>query len=155
MLSFKIIFKLNYLYSVLCSDISFYFSLSISELQFHLNVCVKLCNIYVIGIILYPQRLARICIVISHIIPGASPGFGRGGAKNFFFRFGNLHVAMRENFLIWCNLVRFGVYFDEILSLKNYHFLYKNFINCKFLYERINILDTRNIILVKKILKNL
>ena len=24
---------------------------------------------------------------------GASPGFGRGGAKNFFFRFGKLHVA--------------------------------------------------------------
>ena len=26
---------------------------------------------------------------------GASPGFGRGG-KNFFFRFGNLHVAKRH-----------------------------------------------------------
>ena len=25
----------------------------------------------------------------------------------------------RENFLKWCNLVRFGVYFDQILSLKN------------------------------------
>ena len=24
----------------------------------------------------------------------------------------------RENFLKWCNLVRFGVYFDQILSLK-------------------------------------
>ena len=53
-----------------------------------------------------------------------------------------------------CNLVRFGVYFDQILSLKffkNYHFLYKNLKNCNFLYKRINILDTRNIILVKKI----
>ena len=52
----------------------------------------------------------------------------------------------RENFLKWCNLVRFGVYFDQILSLKNfnnYHFLYKNFKNCNFLYKRINILDTR------------
>ena len=27
---------------------------------------------------------------------GASPGFGRGGGKNFFFRFGNLHVAKRH-----------------------------------------------------------
>ena len=59
----------------------------------------------------------------------------------------------RENFLKWRNLVRFGVYFDQILSLKNfknYHFLYKNFKNCDFLYKRINILDTRNIILVQK-----
>ena len=52
----------------------------------------------------------------------------------------------REIFLKWCNLVRFGVYFDQILSLKNfknYHFLYKEFKNCNFLYKRINILDTR------------
>ena len=66
----------------------------------------------------------------------------------------------RENFLKWCNLVRFGVYFDQILSLKNlnnYHFLYKNFKNCNFLCKRINILDTRLlwgiIILVKKFLE--
>ena len=34
-------------------------------------------------------------------------------------------------FFKWCNLVRFGVYFDPILSLKffkNYHFLYKKYI---------------------------
>ena len=52
----------------------------------------------------------------------------------------------RENFLKWCNLVRFGVYFDQILylkNLKNYHFLYKYFKNCNFFYKRINILDTR------------
>ena len=52
----------------------------------------------------------------------------------------------RENFLKWCNLVRFGVYFDKILSLKNfnnYHFLYKNLKNCNFLCKIINILDTR------------
>ena len=81
-----------------------------------------------------------------------------GGGKNFFPRFVNLHGeamrfargvrghAPRENFLKWCNLVRFGVYFDQILSLKNfknYHFLYKKFKNCNFLYKRINILDTR------------
>ena len=49
-----------------------------------------------------------------------------------------------ENFFFkWCNLVRYGEYFYQILSLKNYHFLYKNFKNCIFLYERINILDTR------------
>ena len=27
-------------------------------------------------------------------------------------------MLSRENFLKWCNLVRFGVYFDQILSLK-------------------------------------
>ena len=95
---------------------------------------------------------------------GASPGFGRGGGQEFFFS--DLEICMsqsdilrmampcallggfggmlpRENFLKLCNLVRFGVYFDQILSLnnlKNYHFLYKN---CIFLYKRINILDTR------------
>ena len=48
--------------------------------------------------------------------------------------------------LKWCNLVRFGVYFDQILSLKNfnnYHFLYNNFKNCNFLFKKINILDAR------------
>ena len=38
---------------------------------------------------------------------------------------GMLH---RENFFKWCNLVRFGVYLDQILSLQNfksYYFLYK------------------------------
>ena len=68
--------------------------------------------------------------------------------------FGGMHP--RENFLKWCNLVRFGVYFDQNLSLKNfknYHFFYKNFKNCNFLYKRINILDTQNIILVKKFLE--
>ena len=66
-----------------------------------------------------------------------------GGPRNFFFRFGNLHVAKRHaahgegmrfargvrghaplrNFF---KMVHFGVYFDHILSLKNfknYHFL--------------------------------
>ena len=64
----------------------------------------------------------------------------------------------RENFLKWCNLVRFGVYFDQILSLKifkNYHFLYKNFKNCNCLHKRIKILDTRNIIRVKNFLEKL
>ena len=86
---------------------------------------------------------------------GASPGFGRGGGQNFFFSY--LEICMsrsdmlrmakpcallggfggmlpRENFFKRCNLVRFRVYFDQILSLfffKNYHFLYK----------KINILD--------------
>ena len=59
------------------------------------------------------------------------PRIWQGGHEFFFFRFGNLHVAKRhathgeamrfargvrghaprENFLKWCNLVRFGVYF--------------------------------------------
>ena len=66
--------------------------------------------------------------MINRAEPGASPGFGRGGGKNFFFRFGNLHVAKRhaaygeamriargfggmlsrEIFLKRCNLVRLG-----------------------------------------------
>ena len=82
-------------------------------------------------------------------IQGRPQDLGGGGAKNFFFfRFGNLHVAKlhaahgeamrivrgfggmlpREIFLKRCNLVRFRVYFDQILSLfllKNYHFLCK------------------------------
>ena len=42
------------------------------------------------------------------------------------------------NFFKWCNLVRFGVYLDQILSLKklkNYYFLYKFFINYHFFYK--------------------
>ena len=83
-----------------------------------------------------PLRLVSLLTIWA----GASPGFGRGGGQEFFFfRFGNLHVTKRhaahgkamrfargfggmlprENFLKWCNLVRFGVYFDQILSLKN------------------------------------
>ena len=94
-------------------------------------------------------------IIHGTIITGASPGFGRGGGQEFVFS--NLEICMsrsdmlrmakpcallggfggmlpRENFLKRCNLVRFRVYFDQILSLfffKNYHFLYK----------KINILD--------------
>ena len=74
---------------------------------------------------------------------------GGGGLRIFFFRFGNLHVAMRHaahglamriafspekiflNGAIWCVLgcilIRFCLYF----FFKNYHFLYK----------KINILD--------------
>ena len=87
---------------------------------------------------------------IKHLISGASPGFGRGGAKNFFFsdlgicmsRSDMLRMAKpcallggfggmppRENFLKRCNLVRFRVYFDQILSLffsKNAIFYIKN-----------------------------
>ena len=87
---------------------------------------------------------------------GASPVFGRGGAKNFEICMikrmakpcallgGFWGMPPRENFLKWCNLVRFGVYFDQILSLrnfKNYHFLYKKFKNCNFLYKRINMVQ--------------
>ena len=41
----------------------------------------------------------------------------------------------REFFFKWCNLVRFGVYLGQILSLKNfknYYFLYTNLINYHF-----------------------
>ena len=50
---------------------------------------------------------------------------------------GFVGMRPREFFFKWGNLLRFGVYSDEILSLKNYHFLYKNLKNCNF------ILDTR------------
>ena len=50
-----------------------------------------------------------------------------GGGQEFFFRFGNLHVAKRHDahgeamrFARGCNLVRFGVYFDQILSFKKF-----------------------------------
>ena len=53
---------------------------------------------------------------------------GEGGGEDiFFFRFLNLHVASlggfggmfpQENIFKWCNLVRFGEYLDQILSLK-------------------------------------
>ena len=82
-------------------------------------------------------------------LTGASPGFGRGGGQEIFFsdlgicisRSDMLRMAKpcallggfggmlpRENFLKRCNLVRFRVYFDQILSLfflKKCHFLYK------------------------------
>ena len=98
---------------------------------------------------------------------GRSQDLG-GGARIFFFRFGNLRLAKpcalvggfggmlpRENFLKCSNLVRFSVYLDQIVSLKifkNYHFLYKNFKNYHFLYNfflnaifyiKIYFLDTR------------
>ena len=44
------------------------------------------------------------------------------------------HAPPRK-FFKWCNLVRFGVYLDQILSLKNfknYYFLYNFFINFHF-----------------------
>ena len=78
-----------------------------------------------------------------------------GGGQEFFFRFQNLHVAKRhaahgesmrfargvrghappQFFFKWCNLMRFGVYFDQILSLQTLKitiFLYKNLKNCNF-----------------------
>ena len=48
------------------------------------------------------------------------------------------YAPLREFFFKWCNLVRFGVYLVQILSLKNfkkYYFLYKDFINYLFLYK--------------------
>ena len=41
----------------------------------------------------------------------------------------------RENFFKWCNLVRFGVYLDQVLSLQNfinYYFYINFFINYLF-----------------------
>ena len=91
-----------------------------------------------------------ITVLVIYIYTGASPGFGRGGGQEFFFsdlgicmsRSDMLRMAKpcallgvfggmlpRENFLKRCNLVRFRVYFDQILSLfflKNAIFYIKN-----------------------------
>ena len=64
------------------------------------------------------------------IAQGRPQDLGGGGAKNFF---SDLEICMslspiallggfggmlpREDFFEWCNLVRFRVYFDQILSL--------------------------------------
>ena len=105
----------------------------------------------------YHTQYYQYIIIVVRGVPRIWQG---GGPRIIFFRFekpcallgGFGGMLPRENFLKWCNLVRFGVYFDQILSLKNfknYHIIYKNFKNCNFIYKRINILDTRNIILVK------
>ena len=106
----------------------------------------------VLGLLLFLIYMKDLPDGITSTISGASPGFGRGGPRIFFpdfeicmSRSDMLRMAKqcallggfggmppRENFLKWCNLVRFGVYFDQILSLKNfknYHFLYKKFKN--------------------------
>ena len=96
----------------------------------------------------------------QHIIQGRSQDLGGGGAKNNFFS--DLEICMSrsecallggfvgmspwENYLKWCNLVRFGVYFDPILSLKIFKKYY-------FLYKKINIFDTRLVLLIEKFLK--
>ena len=52
--------------------------------------------------------------------------FGREGGKSMRFARGVRGHAPPNFILKWCNLVRFGVYFDPILSLKFnkiYHFL--------------------------------
>ena len=44
------------------------------------------------------------------------------------FKHGEKYTSRLRD-VLWCNLVRFGVYLDQILSLKNlknYYFLYKN-----------------------------
>ena len=60
------------------------------------------------------------------LFQGRPQDLGGGGGKNIFFRIGNLHVILlkgfggmlpRQNFLKRCNLVRFRVYFDKILSI--------------------------------------
>ena len=52
-----------------------------------------------------------------------------GGQEFFFVRFGNFAMRFARGFggmlprklsLKWCNLVRFGVYFDQILYFKKF-----------------------------------
>ena len=102
---------------------------------------------YIIKItIIYYIAWHVLCMIF--IYQGRPQDLGGGGPRIFFFRFVNLHVAKRhaahgeamriargfggmlpqENFLKRCNLVRFRVYFDQILSLffsKKCHFLSK------------------------------
>ena len=108
------------------------------------------CSFYFLHIILLildPSRSSLLILDMCNLlildrlklgISGASPGFGRGGGKNFFFQIWNfallgVFVGMlpRENFfkrcVLGCILIRFCLYF----FFKNYHFLYK----------KINILD--------------
>ena len=74
----------------------------------------------------------------NNLTQGRPQDLGGGGPRFFFSDcallggFGGM--LLRENVFKRCNLVRFRVYFDQILSLfffKNYHSLYK----------KINILD--------------
>ena len=102
----------------------------------HLSIFYLFFKLHCIKLIL---QIIFNCIVSCRGVPR----IWEGGGQEFFFRFGNLHVAKRhacallggfggmvprENFLKRCNLVRFRVYFDQILSLffsKKCHFLYK------------------------------
>ena len=116
------------------------------------------------------SRWIYIYIYMDIYIYGYIRGVARiwqGGPRNIFFKFGNLHVARRhaaygeamglgrgvrghappprEFFSKWCNLVRFDVYLDQILSVKffkNYHFLYKINKKKQFFISKIDILDT-------------
>ena len=97
-------------------------------------------------------------------LQGRPQDLAGGGGQEFFFQiwkfacrfatccawrshalcYGVSGACPPRNFLKWCNLVRFGVYFDQMLSLKNfknYHFYIKNLKIATFLYKRINILD--------------
>ena len=98
----------------------------------------------------HPCDIERLELCLKDLyawLTGASPGFGRGGGKLFsdlgicMSRSDMLRMAKpsallgwfggmlpREFFLKRCNLVRFRVYFVQILYLfffKNYYFLYK------------------------------
>ena len=64
-------------------------------------------------------------IRFCHVVLLYYMDFQAGAQPEFVW---GVRVVARENFLKWCNLVRFDVYFDPILSLnffEKYHFLYK------------------------------
>ena len=127
---------------IVCGKFSFIsISLMISSLYHELSVSLP-----------GPPPGPLICYDLANSFQGRPQDLA-GGGKEFFFQIWEFACCLlrmakpsallggfggmppREFFLKWCNLVRFGVYSDQILSLKfflNYHFLYKNLKNCNF-----------------------
>ena len=85
--------------------------------------------------------IASITNSFKHLKGGKASGVDGLAAEHFLYamRFARGFGGMpppREIFLKWCNLMRSGVYLDQTLSLKNFHFLYKNITNsCKNTYK--------------------
>ena len=119
------------------------------------NICMMYHNLWVliaqvVTVVLPCYMLVYIVYSFNVLFRGVPRIWQGGGGKKCFFQnwkfacreatccslcalLGGVGgMILRENFFKWSNLVRFGVYLDQILSLKkflNYHFLYKKFKN--------------------------
>ena len=60
-----------------------------------ITLSIFITNLFVHAILMF-HLIFKLLLVGSLFPSGASPGFGRGGPRIFFFRFGNLHVAKRH-----------------------------------------------------------